>query len=132
MVPTLSAWGQHAPLPDAFPDPAGRHPLSPAVLSGWGQRVRGGGGVVIRHQVSVVRHEVPPESVGVLDGGGQEELHPTKDVQQRLQGGQTQTRVMPLPPGVQNRRSKLFAGRKELFDRPVFNLVFQLLTGSLE
>lgn len=95
---SVSAGRHHAPLPDAFPDPAGRHPLSPAVLFGRGQRVRGGGGLVIRHQVSIVRHEVPPESVGVLDGGGQEELHPAEDVQQRLQDGQKQTGVKPRPP----------------------------------
>lgn len=74
-----------APLPDTLPDPAGRHSLGPAGFFWFGQRVRGRGGLVVRHQVSVVRHKVPPQFVKVLRGDGQEELHPAEDVQQSLQ-----------------------------------------------
>lgn len=79
-----SAGRNQAPLADAFPDPAGRHLPSPAVPPGLGHGVRGPRGVVLRHQLAVVRHEVAPQLVHVLDGQRQEELHAAEDVQQRL------------------------------------------------
>lgn len=78
--------GHHSPLADTLPDPVGRHPPGLAALLGLGQRVCGRGGVVVLHQVAVVRHKVAPQLVEVLNGGGQEELHPAEDVQQRLEG----------------------------------------------
>lgn len=74
-----------APPADTLPDPAGRHSLGPAVPLGLCQHVRGWGGVVVRHEVAVVRHEVAPQLFKVLHGDGQEELHAAEDVQQRLQ-----------------------------------------------
>lgn len=79
-----SARRNQAPLADAFPDPAGRHPPSPAVPPGLGHGVRGPRGVVLRHQLAVVRHEVALQLVHVPDGQRQEELDATEDVQQRL------------------------------------------------
>lgn len=79
-----SAGWDDAPLPDAFPDPAGRHLLSPAVLIGLGHGVRGRGGVVVWHQVAVVRYEVALEFVKVLNRHWEEQLHSIEDVQQRL------------------------------------------------
>lgn len=101
----------HPPLADTFPDPAGRHSPGPAVLFGLRQRVRGRGGVVVRHQVSVVRHKVAPQLVKVLHRGRQEELHSAEDVQQRLQKEQTVSRGSraqrndppPPPPGLKDR-----------------------------
>lgn len=91
-VSSSSAGRDDSPLADTFPDPAGRHSPGLAVRFGLRQRVRGRGGVVVRHQVSVVRHEVAPQLVKVLHGGRQEELHPAEDVQQRLQEEQTVSR----------------------------------------
>lgn len=79
-----SAGSNQAPLADAFPDPAGRHPVSAAVLPRPGHGVRGRRSVVLRHQLAVVRHEVTLQLVNVLDGQRQEELHSAEDVQQRL------------------------------------------------
>lgn len=81
--------GHHSPLADTLPDPVGRHPPGLAALLGLGQRVCGRGGVVVLHQVAVVRHKVAPQLVEVLNGGGQEELHPAEDVQQHLEGQRT-------------------------------------------
>lgn len=81
----LLTGGHDSPLADTFPDPAGRDFPGPAVLFRFGQRVRGRGGVVVRHEVSVVRHKVPPQPVKVLHGDRQEKLHAAEDVQQRLQ-----------------------------------------------
>ena len=80
-----SAGGDDASPAYALPDPAGADLTSLAVLAGLGQRVCGRGGVVLRHQVSVVGHEVAPELVVVVRRGGQEELHPGEDVQQGLE-----------------------------------------------
>lgn len=80
---SLTGWND-SPLADTLPDPVGRHPPGLAVLLGLGQRVRGRACVVIRNQVAVVRHKVAPQLVVVLHGGGQEELDPGEDVQQRL------------------------------------------------
>lgn len=46
--------------------------------------MRGGGRVVVWHQVAVVRHKVASEFVKVLNRHRQEELDSTEDVQQRL------------------------------------------------
>lgn len=83
----LSTGRYDTPLADTFPDPAGRHFLGQAVVFGLGQRVCGRGGGVVRYEVSVIRHEVPPQLVKVLHGDWQEELDPAEDVQQRLQDG---------------------------------------------
>lgn len=79
----LTGWND-SPLADALPDPVRRHPPGLAVLLGLGQRVRGRASIVVRNQVTVVRHKVAPQLVVVLHGGGQEELDPGEDVQQRL------------------------------------------------
>lgn len=79
-----SAGWDHAPLPDAFPDPAGSHLLSPAVLIRLGHGVCGRRGVVVWHQVAVVRYKVALEFVKVLNRHWEEKLHSTEDVQQRL------------------------------------------------
>lgn len=79
-----SAGWDDAPLADAFPDPAGRHLLSAAVLIRLGHGVCGGGGVVVWHQVAVVRYEVALEFVKVLNRHWEEKLHTVEDVQQRL------------------------------------------------
>lgn len=76
------------PLADTFPDPAGGHFLSLALFFGFGQSVRGGGCVVIWHEVPVVCHEVSPQLVKVLHRVGQEKLHAAEDVQQCLRGKQ--------------------------------------------
>lgn len=79
-----SAGRNDAPLPDTFPDPSGRHPLSPAALFRLGHRVRGRRSVIFWHQLAVVRHKVALQLVKVLNRQRQEELHPAEDVQQRL------------------------------------------------
>lgn len=79
-----SAGRNDAPLPDTFPDPAGRHPLSPAVLPRLSHRVRCRGSVVFWHQVAVVRYKVALQLVKVLNRQRQEELDSAEDVQQRL------------------------------------------------
>lgn len=79
-----SAGWDDTPLPDAFPDPAGRHLLSPAVLIRLGHGVCGRAGVVVWHQVAVVRYEVALQFVKVLNRYWEEKLHSTEDVQQCL------------------------------------------------
>lgn len=79
-----SAGRNQAPLADAFPDPAGRHPASPAVPPGLSHGVRRPRGVVLWHELAVVRHEVALQLFHVLKGQRQEELHAAEDVQQRL------------------------------------------------
>lgn len=79
-----SAGRNDAPLADTLPDPAGGHPLSPAVLFRLGHRVRGPPSVVFWHQLAVVRYKVAPQLVIVLNRQRQEELDSTEDIQQRL------------------------------------------------
>lgn len=80
---SLTGWN-HSSLADALPDPIRWHAMGLAVLLGLGQRVRGRAGVVVLNQVAVVRHKIALQLVVVLHGGGQEELHTSEDVQQRL------------------------------------------------
>lgn len=79
-----SAGRNDAPLADTLPDPAGGHPLSPAVLFRLGHCVRGPRSVVFWHQLAVVRYEVALQLVKVLNRQRQEELDSAEDIQQRL------------------------------------------------
>lgn len=84
-----SAGRNDAPFPDTFPDPAGRHSLSPAVLFRLSHCVRGRSSVIFGQQIAVVRHEVALQLVKVLNRKRQEELHSAEDIQQRLRSADT-------------------------------------------
>ena len=75
----LSARRDHSSLADTLPDPVRSDPLGLAVL--WiCQGVCGRGGVVLRHQISVVRYKVALQLLVVRTRVRQEELYPAEDV----------------------------------------------------
>lgn len=61
--------------------------------------MRGGGGVVVWHQVAVVRHKVALQFVKVLNRQRQEELDPAEDVQQHLRSADNNIRGQLLFEG---------------------------------
>lgn len=88
--------GRHnAPLTDTFPDPAGCDFLGLAVLFRFSHSVCGWGSIIVRYEVSIICHEVPPQFVKVLDWNRQEQLHPAEDVQQCLQAKAQPVRKHP-------------------------------------
>lgn len=82
--PTLLAGGYQSPLPDALPDPVGRHTLSTRIVINVPYNMRCWGCVKLWHKVPIIRYKIPPDFVEVLHGGRQVQLHTSEYVQQRL------------------------------------------------
>ena len=82
--PTLLAWGYQSPLPDACPDPVGRHTLSTRILINVPYNMRCWGCVKLWHEIPIICYKVPPDFVEVLHRGRQVQLHTSEYVQQRL------------------------------------------------